>query len=151
MRQARSFDKEYKVQAVKLAKVKGTKKAAEELGVPVNTLSGWVCKAKNGKIDLGLGKPHETVLMLVATNGKLRRQLNEHDKEIKRINELNKFLEETSSFFAAIHRKSGDGMNKGKISFYCKALKVLQQAFYDYFENQNKPWKHGHLTELAKA
>lgn len=45
MKQARSCDKEFKVQAVKLAKETGTKKAAEGLGVPVNTLSGWVHKA----------------------------------------------------------------------------------------------------------
>ncbi len=46
MRQARSYDKEYKIEAVKLAKAKGSKNAAEELGIPVNTLSGWVHKAK---------------------------------------------------------------------------------------------------------
>ena len=34
MRQIRSYDKEYKVQAVKLAKTRGTKAAATELGIP---------------------------------------------------------------------------------------------------------------------
>ncbi len=52
MRKTRRYDKEYKVQAVKLAKVKGTKSVAEELEIPVNTLSGWVHKAKNGRLDL---------------------------------------------------------------------------------------------------
>lgn len=51
MRETRSYDKENKVQAVKLTKAKGTKSAAEELGIPVNTLSGWVHKAKNGKMN----------------------------------------------------------------------------------------------------
>lgn len=108
MKQARSYDKEFKVQAVKLAKETGTKKAAEELGVPVNTLSGWVHKAKNGKLDLGPGEQTpKTALTLAAENEELRKQLKAQEKEIKRLNELNEFLEEASAFFAASRRKSG--------------------------------------------
>ena len=107
MRQARSYDKEYKEQAVKLAKVSGTKKAAAELGIPVNTLSGWVHKAKKAKLDVGMGEQTpESALTLVAENEELRRQLKEQAKEIKRLNELNEFLEEASAFFAASRRKS---------------------------------------------
>ena len=108
MGQARSYDKEYKEQAGKLAKARGTKKAAEELGIPVNTLSGWVHKAKNGKLDIGMGEQTpERALTLVAENEELRRQLKEQAKEIKRLNELNEFLEEASAFFAASRRTSG--------------------------------------------
>lgn len=108
MRQARSYDKEYKEQAVKLAKERGTKNAAVELGIPVNTLSGWVHKAKNGKHDIGMGEQTpKSASTLVAENEELRRQLRERDKEIKRLNELNEFLEEASAFFAASRRKSG--------------------------------------------
>lgn len=114
MKQARSYDKEFKVQAVKLAKETGTKKAAAELGVPVNTLSGWVHKAKNGKLDLGSGEQTpQTALTLAAENEELRRQLKAQEKEIKRLNELNEFLEEASAFFEvmlafpASRRKSG--------------------------------------------
>ena len=108
MSEARSYDKEYKVQAVKLAKARGTKKAAEELGISVNTLSGWVHKAKNGKLDLVMGEQTpESALTLVAEVEKLRRQLKERDKEIKRMNELNEFLEDAPAFFAASRRKSG--------------------------------------------
>ena len=39
---------------------------------------------------------------------------------------------------------------KGKISFYCEALKVSRQAFYDYLANKNKPWKYEHLAQLIK-
>ena len=107
MREVRSYDKEYKVQAVKLAKAKRTKKAAAELGIPVNTLSGWVHKAKNGKLDPGMGEQtHESALTLVAEVEELRRQLKERDKEIKRLKKLNEFLEEASAFFAAGRRKS---------------------------------------------
>lgn len=38
MAENRQYDHEYKVQAVKLAKEIGQAKAAEELGVPKNTL-----------------------------------------------------------------------------------------------------------------
>ena len=54
-REQRKYDPEYKVQAVKLAKeIRGTK-AASELGIPVNTLYGWMRSAKNGFVDLGQG------------------------------------------------------------------------------------------------
>ena len=49
-----------------------------------------------------------------------------------------------------IAKKTEDGAIKGKISFYCKALKVSRQAFYDYLANKNKPWKHEHLAMLIK-
>ncbi len=69
MRQTRSYDKEYKVQAVKLAKSRGRKAAAAKLGIPEGTLSGWVHKAKSGHMDLGFGEQiFETALTLVAEN-----------------------------------------------------------------------------------
>lgn len=110
MGQARTYTKEFKEQALKLAKEVGNKKAAEELGVPCNTLSGWVHKAKKGELDPGLGEQTpETALTLAGENQELRKQLKERDKEIKRLNELNEFLEEASAFFAASRRKSGKG------------------------------------------
>ena len=110
MRQTRSYDKEYKVQAVKLTKTKGTKSAAAVLGIPEETLSGWVHKAKSAYMDLGFGEQRpETALTLAAENEELRRQLKESDKEIVQLNELNDFFEEVSVFFATIRRKSGRG------------------------------------------
>ncbi len=59
---------------MKLAKAKGPKKSAEELVIPVNTLSGWVHKAKLGKLVFGLGEQTpKTALTLVAENEELRR------------------------------------------------------------------------------
>ena len=49
-----------------------------------------------------------------------------------------------------IAKKTEDGAVKEKISFYCKALKVSRQAFYDYLRNKNKPWKHEQLAQLIK-
>ena len=42
MAENRKYDYEYKVQAVKLAKEIGQAKAAKELGVPKNTIYGWM-------------------------------------------------------------------------------------------------------------
>ena len=41
MAENKSYDREYKAQAVKPAKEIGQAKAARELGVPKNTLYGW--------------------------------------------------------------------------------------------------------------
>ena len=46
-----------------------------------------------------------------------------------------------------IARKTEDGKNKGKISFYCRALDVTRQAFYDYIERKDKPWKYQPLVD----
>ena len=41
MAQKKEYDKEYKIQAVKLGREIGFSKAAKELGVNVDTLYGW--------------------------------------------------------------------------------------------------------------
>ena len=43
--------------------------------------------------------------------------------------------------------KTEDGRNTRKISFYCKALDVSRQAFYDYIGRRNKPWKYQPLAD----
>ena len=110
MGQARTYTEEFKAQAIKLAKEVGSKRAAEELGIPKNTLGTWLHKAKTGEVDQGAGKQApETALTLAAEVQELRKQLKAQEKEIKRLNELNEFLEEASAFFAASRRKSGKG------------------------------------------
>ena len=54
-RNQRKYDIEYKVQAVKLSREIGASKAAAELGIPVDTLYGWVSAAKEGRLDIGPG------------------------------------------------------------------------------------------------
>ena len=48
MSENKQYENEYKVQAVKLAKKTGAANAAKELQIPVNTLYGWIRKAKIG-------------------------------------------------------------------------------------------------------
>ena len=110
MGEARTYTEEFKAQAIKLAKEVGRKRAAEEHGIPKNILGTWLNKAKTGEVDPGAGEQTpETALTLAAEVQELRKQLKVQEKEIKRLNELNEFLEEASAFFAASRRKSGKG------------------------------------------
>ena len=61
----RSYDHEFRVQAVKLAKEIGATKAAKELGIPANTLHGWIRSVRMGKLDVGEGthKPQEALTL----------------------------------------------------------------------------------------
>ena len=43
--------------------------------------------------------------------------------------------------------KTSDGRNKGRIRLYCKALEVSRQAFYDYLDRKDRPWKYQPLVE----
>ena len=48
----RRYDKEYKVQAVKLINEIGMTKASKELGVSSSTMRGWVIAAREGQLNL---------------------------------------------------------------------------------------------------
>ena len=103
----RQYDHEYKVQAVKLAKEIGQAKTAKELGVPGNTLYGWVHANRLGNLDLGAGS--QTPQSAMTHNEellRLRQQVKELEKEIRLLKKENDFLEEASAFFAASRLKS---------------------------------------------
>ena len=48
---SQKYDKEYKVQAVLLARKIGNSNAAKELKVPEGTLYGWIKAAKVGELS----------------------------------------------------------------------------------------------------
>ena len=103
----RQYDHEYKVQAVKLAKEIGQAKAAEELGVPRNTLYGRVHANRLGNLDLGAGsQTPQSAMTLNEELLRLRQQVKELEKEIRLLKKENDFLEEASAFFAASRLKS---------------------------------------------
>ena len=109
MSKKREYDEEYKVQAVKLAKNLGSAKAAaEELQIPVNTLYGWIRKARIGSLDIGCGErsPEES-LNIAEENQQLRKRIKALEKENRRLSEMNEFLEDAAAFFAACRQKSG--------------------------------------------
>lgn len=47
--------------------------------------------------------------------------------------------------------KTEDGTMKGKISFYCRMLKVTRQGFYKYLANKDCPWKYQELADAMRA
>ena len=107
MAENRQYDNEFKVQAVKLAKEIGQAKAARELGIPKNTLCTWMKANRLGNLDLGAGtQTPQSAMTLNEELIKLRAQLKEQDKEIRRLKKENEFLEEASAFFAASRLKS---------------------------------------------
>ena len=59
----KQYENEYKVQAVKLAKKIGAVNATNEPQIPVNTLYGWIRKARIGSLDIGCGErsPEESL------------------------------------------------------------------------------------------
>ena len=47
--------------------------------------------------------------------------------------------------------KTEDGARKGKISFYCRMLKVTRQGFYKYLNNKGRPWKYRELADAIRT
>lgn len=104
----RAYDLEYKIQAVKLSKELGGAKAATELGIPADTLYGWMRAAREGRLDIGPGgHMPESAMSLAEEVTALRKQVKAQEKEIRLLKEENEFLAEASAFFAASRRKSG--------------------------------------------
>ncbi len=52
----KKYDREYKIQAVKLSKEIGSAKAAAELGTPVDTMYGWQRAVREGGVELGCAR-----------------------------------------------------------------------------------------------
>ena len=62
----RTYDMEYKIQAVKLAKKLGGAKAAAELGIPENTMYAWTKAAREGRLNVGSGSHTPQTAMSLA-------------------------------------------------------------------------------------
>jgi len=105
-RTTRTYSKEYKVEAVKLASEIGAKQAALELGIPQGTVSGWMNDARKGAIDTGPGtQTPESGLTQAAEIQRLKEELKTQLRENKRLREENAFLEEACAFFAASRQR----------------------------------------------
>ena len=102
----KTYDQEFKSQAVKLAQEIGGYKAAEELGVPSGTIYAWVKAFKEGRLEAKTAvHTPSNALSLNEELIELKKHVKEQDKEIRRLKEENEFLEEASAFFAASRRK----------------------------------------------
>ena len=105
MGQIKQYSKEYKEEAIKLAEEKGCKNASEELGIPYNTLYGWVKEARKGNLHLEK-RSDSNVSKLEEELQQLRKVAKDQAKEIKRLQEENEFLAEATAFFAASRQRS---------------------------------------------
>lgn len=47
--------------------------------------------------------------------------------------------------------KTDGGGKKGKLSLYCRALKVSRQGFYQYLSRRGRPWKYQGLADAMRA
>ena len=112
----KSYDNEYKAQAVKLAQEIGGHKAANELGIPKGTMYTWIKAFKEGRLSANeaVHTPNNA-LTLNEELIELRKRVKEQDKEIRRLEEENEFLEDASAFFAA----TVGSQQKTEINVYC--------------------------------
>ena len=97
MAEQKKYDKEYKVEAVKLAREIGRKKASEELGVSIGTLYGWVRQAADGSLDMGKeNRTPDDALNLAQEVQALRKKVKQQEREIRRLTEENELLADAS-------------------------------------------------------
>ena len=98
----KSYDNEFKAQAVKLAQEIGGHKAAQELGIPKGTMYTWIKAFKEGRLSANEAvHTPKNALSLNDELIELRKRVKEQDKEIRRLKEENEFLEEASAFFVS--------------------------------------------------
>ena len=60
-RKQKSYDNEFKAQAVKLAQEIGGHKAANELGIPKGTMYTWIKAFKEGRLSANEAQAHPAV------------------------------------------------------------------------------------------
>src|SRR5574344_656052 len=102
----KTYDQEFKSQAVKLAQEIGGHKAADELGVPSGTIYAWVKAFKEGRLEAktAIHTP-SNALSLNEELIELKKHIKEQDTEISNLKKENELLEEARAFFAARRRK----------------------------------------------
>jgi len=93
-----SYEKSFKEQAVKMAAEVGPTRAAQDLGVPINTLYGWTSRAKAHGVRAHVGSGHKRQ---VTENDEIAR-LQKRNKELERANDI---LKEALSFFVISQKK----------------------------------------------
>ena len=95
----KSYDNEYKAQAVKLAQEIGGHKAANELGIPKGTMYTWIKAFKEGRLSANeaVHTPNNA-LTLNEELIELRKRVKEQDKEIRQLLRNKGFSLEISTF-----------------------------------------------------
>ena len=86
----KTYDSEFKAQAVKLAQEIGGHKAAKELGIPKGTIYTWIKAFKEGRLraNEAVYTPNNALSLNDGLIG-LRKRVKGQDKEIRRLKEEN--------------------------------------------------------------
>lgn len=106
MSTGKRYDKDFKVQAVKLANEIGQTNAARELGISKSAVTTWVRLVRTGRLDMGEDAIEFTKPLSASEKLAILEQENKAlKKEISELREMNEFLEEASAFFAASRQK----------------------------------------------
>jgi transposase len=106
MKITKSYDNEFKQNAVRLAGEIGAAKAMRELGVPNSTFYQWVRKSKTGELDVAPGtqKPR-TALSLAEEIKRLKQENRRQEMELREKERTIEILKEASIFFAQGRKK----------------------------------------------
>lgn len=88
------YSKEFKAEAIRLSDEIGSKKAAEQLGIPYYTLADWRNNSKH--------KPKEITPM---SDAELRARCLELERENAELKEANNILKDALGFFAKDRKK----------------------------------------------
>jgi len=103
---ARTYDTSYKQDAVKLSEKIGVSAAARELGIPENTLYGWVYKNKKGELPVpGQAVKTQTAIGLADEVSKLKAENRELKRRLAEEEEINEILNKAARFFALSQKK----------------------------------------------
>lgn len=94
------YEKSFKEQAVKLSDEIGIKAAANQLGIPYDTLSTWRNQRKKYGADTYVGSSHKRI----SAHNKEQRIL-ELEKENAELKHSNEILQEALGFFAVRRKK----------------------------------------------
>jgi transposase len=105
MRTSRTYDNEYKIQAVKLAEEIGAVKAIKELGIPDGTLYTWLRQAANGSLDTGKPLPPSTSRRLACELKDYQKKVKQLEIEIREKDRVIACLKEATAFFAASQKR----------------------------------------------
>jgi transposase len=96
-----TYEKEFKIQAVKLSDEIGIKKAADQLGIPYYTLADWRHRQNvMGEERAHVGSGHKR-----AKADPQEQRIYELEKEIAELKRTNEILQDALGFFAANRKK----------------------------------------------
>jgi transposase len=103
---ARQYDAGFKADAVRLAEKLGNTEAARELGIPDNTLYGWVRAHRNGTLAIpGEATKPVTANRLADEVTRLKAELREANRRLAEEREINEILEKAARFFAVSRKR----------------------------------------------